>query len=102
MPIPVVCPRCKKRMKAPDVLAGTVAKCTGCQFDVEVPEHSPEPEPEPARPGGFDREAAESLKSIDRHLSVLRTRLGCVFYLLMGWFALAALGTLLALASSAR
>ena len=96
MPIPVVCPRCKKRMKAPDVLAGTVAKCTGCQFDVDVPE------PEPARPEGFGREAAESLKSIDRHLSVLRTRLGCVFYLLMGWFALAALGTLLALASSAR
>lgn len=96
MPIPVVCPRCKKRMKAPDVLAGTVAKCTGCQSDVEVPEAASAP----SRPEGFDREAAESLKSIDRHLSVLRTRLGCIFYLLVGWFALAALGTLLALASA--
>lgn len=95
MPIPVVCPRCNKRMRAHDALAGTTAKCTGCQYDVEVPF----PAPEPVQPTGLDKEVLDGLKAIDRHLVVLRRRTGCIFYFLLAWFALSVLGCLILLAT---
>jgi len=67
MPISVTCP-CGKKLKAPDELAGRVAKCPKCGANLDIPvefavpvlEAEPEPEPEPqaataadSRPDGW-------------------------------------------------
>jgi hypothetical protein len=70
MPIPVVCPRCKKRMRAPAALAGTTAKCTGCQYDVEVPLPAPAP---PARD-----EQLELLRQMAADLKAVRSNVGWI------------------------
>jgi hypothetical protein len=40
--IPVICPKCDARMKAPFALAGTAAKCPRCRESVRVPTLQPE------------------------------------------------------------
>jgi uncharacterized Tic20 family protein len=37
MPIAVICPACKARMKAPDALIGKVVRCPGCSAQVRIP-----------------------------------------------------------------
>lgn len=37
MPIAVICPRCKAKLKAPDTLVGKVVKCPGCATSVLIP-----------------------------------------------------------------
>src|SRR2546430_2714527 len=50
MPIPVVCPSCGNRLRAPDRLAGRMAKCSKCDTPIAVPNVGPVLEvPEPAR-----------------------------------------------------
>jgi uncharacterized Tic20 family protein len=37
MPITVICPACKAKMKAPDALIGKVVRCPGCTAQVRIP-----------------------------------------------------------------
>jgi len=37
MPIPIVCPGCSTRFKAPDQLAGRAASCPKCQAKLQIP-----------------------------------------------------------------
>jgi serine/threonine protein kinase/sugar lactone lactonase YvrE len=43
MPIPVVCPACSSKLKAPDKLAGRKAKCPTCGTPIPVPAAVPQP-----------------------------------------------------------
>jgi uncharacterized Tic20 family protein len=47
MPIAVICPRCKAKMKAPDTLVGKIVKCPGCATSVLIPAAGA-PQPVPA------------------------------------------------------
>lgn len=48
MPIQVLCPSCGKSLKAPDSMAGKVAKCPSCGNQMTLP--APEPEVHEAEP----------------------------------------------------
>ena len=48
MPVVVVCPSCKARMKAPDNLIGKTVKCPGCAALVQVKAAPSAPAPAPA------------------------------------------------------
>jgi uncharacterized Tic20 family protein len=50
MPIVVVCPSCKAKMKAPDNLVGKTVKCPGCAALVQVKAAASAPAPAPAAP----------------------------------------------------
>jgi hypothetical protein len=51
MPIPVVCPSCATKLRAPDNMAGRKTKCPKCGTAVVVPSPAPEaPEPVRAEP----------------------------------------------------
>jgi hypothetical protein len=43
MPIPVLCPTCQVKLKAPDNLAGQAIKCPRCQTVIRVPAAEPVP-----------------------------------------------------------
>src|SRR5262249_5195608 len=48
MPVTVVCPACKARLKAPDNLLGKTVKCPGCTKPVVVKVAASTPPPAPA------------------------------------------------------
>jgi uncharacterized protein len=54
MPVAVVCPRCKAKMKAPDTFVGKVVKCPGCATSVLIPATPvPASAPAPASQAGI-------------------------------------------------
>lgn len=50
MPITLVCPACKAKLKAPDNLIGKAVKCPNCAKPVLVKAAAPAPAPAPAAP----------------------------------------------------
>lgn len=64
MPLDFDCTHCRRRIRAPEELAGKKAKCPQCQQVVDVPEpvyQAEEIAPPPAPPGApFDAEAGET------------------------------------------
>ncbi len=50
MPIAVVCPACKAKLKAPDSLLGKTVKCPGCAKPVLVKAATPAPAPAAKKP----------------------------------------------------
>jgi len=46
MPIPISCPKCETRMRAPDAAAGNTVRCPKCQTRIVVPDHQPAREEE--------------------------------------------------------
>jgi hypothetical protein len=94
MPIPVACPRCSKRLRAPDTAAGRSIACPACTAPVPIPAAGPPPvlaararpaDPEPDeddtpgdRPRRVDRPAPRPLLA-----SVLRSLSSITWLLLL-------------------
>ncbi|MBP3953932.1 hypothetical protein J8F10_01270 [Gemmata sp. G18] len=72
MPIPISCPSCEARIKAPDAAAGKVVRCPKCQGRIPVPATEPafevidepddEQDDEPVRPKRSPKSARPSKK----------------------------------------
>src|SRR5262249_53937511 len=74
MPVTVVCPACKAKLKAPDTLIGKTVKCPGCTKPVVVKAAAPTQTPAPAvkkpvkQPAPPVLEEAEPLDDMEEEL----------------------------------